>query len=87
MDFATFIEQLTKSVEALMSEAWILELLGTVRDVARSQAMIRLAEHLDDAMLVAASEYHEAMFTADLGKAHVFESATAVRSAAGPGIH
>jgi hypothetical protein len=87
MDSATFIEQLTKSVEALMSEAWILELLGTVRDVARSQAMIRLAEHLDDAMLVAASEYHEAMFAADLGKAHVFESTNAVRSVAGPGIH
>ena len=43
-----------------MSEAWFLELLGSVRDVARDHAMNRLAEHLDDAMLVAASEYHEA---------------------------
>lgn len=43
-----------------MSEAWFLELLGSVRDVARDHAMSRLAEHLDDAMLVAASEFHEA---------------------------
>ena len=70
-----------------MSEAWILEVLGTVRDVARSQAMIRLAEHLDDALLVAASEYHEAIFAAGVGNAHVFESTNAVRSAARPGVH
>lgn len=48
-----------------MSEAWMLELIGAVRDVARSSGMSRLAEHLDDAMLVAASEFHAATFAAD----------------------
>jgi hypothetical protein len=48
------------SAEAQMSEGWILELLASARDAARAHAMTRLAEHLDDAMLVAASEFHEA---------------------------
>ena len=43
-----------------MSEAQVLEMLGAARDAARSRGMFRLAEHLDDAMLVAASEYYEA---------------------------
>jgi len=42
-----------------MSEVWVLEQLRSVRDIARSNAMYRLAEHLDDAMLLAASEFHE----------------------------
>ena len=41
-----------------MSEANILGLLENARDLARSNAMLRLAEHLDDAILVAASEFH-----------------------------
>lgn len=43
-----------------MSEAWMQELLGSMRDMARAQSMYRLAEHLDDAILLAASEFHEA---------------------------
>jgi len=42
-----------------MSEVWVLEQLKSVRDIARSNAMYRLAEHLDDAMLLAASEFHD----------------------------
>lgn len=57
-----------------MSEAWFLELLGSVRDVARSHAMIRLAEHLDDAMLVAASEFHEAMLVLENQTGHDVEN-------------
>ena len=59
-DSAKFSLSLTKRVEGAMSEAWMLELISAVRDVARANAMHRLAEHLDDAMLVAASEYHVA---------------------------
>ena len=51
-----------------MTEVWVLEQLKSVRDLARAGAMYRLAEHLDDAMLLAASEYHEAQFAADFGR-------------------
>jgi hypothetical protein len=42
-----------------MSEAWLIELLDVIRDAARRSDMARLAEHLDDAALIAASEIHE----------------------------
>ena len=42
-----------------MSEMWIMELLTSVRDIARQSGYHRLAEHLDDGVLVAASEFHE----------------------------
>ena len=70
-----------------MSEAWFLELLGSVRDVARSHAMIRLAEHLDDAMLVAASEYHEAMLVLENQTDHVQPGGDTSRGVAGTGFH
>lgn len=70
-----------------MSEAWFLELLGSVRDVARSHAMIRLAEHLDDAMLVAASEFHEAVLVLENQAGHVQSRGETARSAAGTGFH
>ena len=53
-----------------MSEAWMLELISAVRDVARANAMHRLAEHLDDAMLVAASEFHAADFLPETRAEH-----------------
>lgn len=49
-----------------MSEAAMLELIRSVRDAARSNAMLRLAEHLDDAMLIAASEAHDRMMSASV---------------------
>lgn len=42
-----------------MTEAWILEMLSSLRDIARDNAMYRLAEHLDDVMLLVASEFHD----------------------------
>ena len=42
-----------------MSEMWIMELLTSVRDIARQSGYARLAEHLDDGVLIAASEFHE----------------------------
>lgn len=43
-----------------MSEDRVLALLARARDAARRAGLARLAEHLDDGMLVAASEYAEA---------------------------
>lgn len=70
-----------------MSEAWFLELLGSVRDVARSHAMIRLAEHLDDAMLVAASEYHEAILVLENQTAHDGQDRKVAGDVSVRGIH
>lgn len=70
-----------------MSEAWMIELLGAVRDVARANAMGRLAEHLDDAMLLAASEYHEASRCLDRTGAYVGESAEIIGGPASTGFH
>jgi hypothetical protein len=63
-----------------MSEAWMNELLSSLRDVARENAMHRLAEHLDDALLLVASEYHgaEAMSREPIG--HDAEAAAPLRS-------
>jgi hypothetical protein len=58
-----------------MSEAWVLELLTGVRDVARVNGLFRLAEQIDDAMLIAASEFHDAALEV--------ESATDDREGAG----
>lgn len=41
-----------------MSESMVLALIGLARDAARARRLYRLAEHLDDAILVAASDYH-----------------------------
>lgn len=70
-----------------MSEAWFLELLGSVRDVARSHAMIRLAEHLDDAMLVAASEFHEAALILENQDGHGGQDRKAAGDLPGRGFH
>jgi hypothetical protein len=43
-----------------MSEAWVIELLDVLRDAARRSNLGRLAETLDDAALIAASECHAA---------------------------
>jgi hypothetical protein len=70
-----------------MSEAWFLELLGSVRDVARNHAMVRLAEHLDDAMLVAASEFHEAMLVLEHQSTDDGEDRKAAGNVPGRGFH
>lgn len=54
-----FSHWLTYAVEGDMNEAGMLKLLGAIRDDARAKAMFRLAEHIDDAMLLAASEFHD----------------------------
>ena len=46
-----------------MSEAWLLELLAVTRDASRRAGYFRLAEHLDDAALLALSERHDRMAT------------------------
>lgn len=43
-----------------MSESMVLELISLARDAARAGGKLQLAEHLDDAMLVAASAFHAA---------------------------
>jgi len=70
-----------------MSEVWVLEQLRSVRDIARSNAMYRLAEHLDDAMLLAASEFHDANGAMESGAYHDVKGATAVRVDARIGLH
>ena len=70
-----------------MSEGWVLEMLGDARQAARAQGLNRLAEHLDDAMLLAASEYHEAHWRTEATEGDVLESADAVRGAASRGLH
>ena len=70
-----------------MTEAWILETLGNARAAARSQGLMRLAEHLDDAMLLAASEYHEAAWIDEIGADNVLQGADTVRIAQRPGLH
>lgn len=70
-----------------MSEAWFLELLGSVRDVARDHAMNRLAEHLDDAMLVAASEYHESRMVLEYQAEHGNQDRKTVGDVSGHGVH
>ena len=70
-----------------MSEMQILELLGRARDIARAHAQNGLAEHLDDAMLVAASAFHEAALLAGDAATHGVEGGDALRGAARPGIH
>ncbi len=70
-----------------MTEAWVLEMLGNTREAARSQGLHRLAEHLDDAMLLAASEYHEAHWRTEAVEDDVLESPDAFRGARRPGLH
>lgn len=48
-----------------MSENMVLELIGLARDAARARNLYRLAEHLDDAILVAASDFHAAPHEAE----------------------
>lgn len=69
-----------------MSEGWMMEVLGNARDAARAGGNYRLAEHLDDAMLIAACAYHagssEEVEVADgLGNPEI------VRGAASRGLH
>ncbi|SEA93068.1 hypothetical protein SAMN05444370_11913 [Rubrimonas cliftonensis] len=62
-----------------MHEAWMFELLRSVRDIATASAMPRLAEHLDDAILIAASEVHEHLAGQDGGRVNDGQVAAALR--------
>jgi hypothetical protein len=70
-----------------MTEAWMNELLSSLRDAARDNAMHRLAEHLDDALLLVASEYHgaEAMSQELIG--HDAEAAATLRGDPQSSLH
>lgn len=70
-----------------MTEAWVLEVLGGVRDMARHNGQFRLAEHIDDAMLIAASEFHETAFVLERWAGHDREGAEALRGASASGFH
>lgn len=70
-----------------MSEVWVLEQLKSVRDIARSNAMYRLAEHLDDAMLLAASEFHDANEAMEIGAYHGRSTGEAGFSVGGRELH
>jgi hypothetical protein len=49
--------------------------------------MVRLAEHLDDAMLVAASEFHEAMLVLEHQSTDDGEDRKAAGNVPGRGFH
>lgn len=70
-----------------MNEVWVLEQLKSVRDIARAGAMYRLAEHLDDAMLLAASEFHDASEAMESGAYHGRATGEAGFSAGGRELH
>jgi hypothetical protein len=84
-----FSVSLTTAVEGAMSEAWICEMLASIRDIARDSGMARLAEHMDDAMLVAASEFHESLTVGmnGIGYGHERSSAEDLREATRPAVH
>ncbi|MCK4862477.1 MAG: hypothetical protein KAS85_11245 [Rhodobacteraceae bacterium] len=42
-----------------MTNEWMLDVLSDLRNFAAKQAMLELAEHLDDVMLVAAVEIRD----------------------------
>lgn len=70
-----------------MSEVWVLEQLKSVRDIARANAMYRLAEHLDDAMLLAASEFHDANEAMESGARYEWTGGKAAGDAAEHRFH
>lgn len=78
---------LTIRVEGVVSEAWMLELIAYVRDAARDGKMSRLAEHLDDAILIAASEFHDTDARIGMAGRHDGSGAEALRDLARHGLH
>lgn len=70
-----------------MQEAWMFELLRSVRDVAQAHGLPRLAEHLDDAILIAACEVHEAAACQNGGRVDDGETATALRAHSRQELH
>jgi hypothetical protein len=70
-----------------MTEDRMLQVLGSARDVARAQGFLRLAEHLDDAMLMAASEYHAALEAERAGEGDDAEDASVAGGAVQPWVH
>lgn len=69
-----------------MSNLWIMELLVSARDIAKKRDMLRLAEHMDDALLVAASELHDAQVTGGEAR-HDRGDTAAYRGGPGHGLH
>lgn len=61
-----------------MAEAKVLALLAQARDAARADGLPNLAEQLDDAVLAAASAYHDARVGRS-GQDHDGEGSGAVR--------
>lgn len=70
-----------------MSESMVLELIGRARDEARSHALFQLAEHLDDAMLIAASQFHAAVATREGCGRYDGGDTKAVREPASPRLN
>jgi len=54
-----------------MSHEWMIELLTDIRNVAQKHALVGLAEHLDDAVVLAASELRALPEENDLTSVHV----------------
>ena len=70
-----------------MSGVTMMELLGSARDEARSAGLFQLAEHLDDAMLIAAAEVHAAMEDRGARPRHDGEGSGTLRGAPGTRVH
>lgn len=70
-----------------MSEAMILEMLRDARDIAKTQGMLRLSEHLDDAMLIAASDAHARDVVIRNTRPHETLDPTVVRITPLGGVH
>jgi len=54
-----------------MSHDWMIELLTDIRNVAHKHALVGLAEHLDDAVVLAAREMRELPQDPELTSVHV----------------
>lgn len=48
-----------------MAQDWMIDILTDIRQYAQKNAMLDLAEHLDDAIIVAASEIRAASVSTD----------------------
>lgn len=53
-----------------MSQEWILDLLTDLRAAAEQGALYELAEHLDDALVIAARELRSASTCSQMASSH-----------------
>jgi hypothetical protein len=70
-----------------VQEAWLLETIASIREAARAANMPRLAEHLDDAILIAASEAHHGACVVEGEGRYGGPAAEAFRGDARHGVH